>query len=238
MKTNILLPIAGNGQRFIDGGFDTIKPLIKVNGKYLVEKSMESVDYENSNLIFVIREEHNKDFDLSIKLKQTFGNEIQIISLNHTTEGALSTCLFAEEYINNDFPLIIFTPDCYFEPKFSVKRINSEYDGAVSTFLSQNSAHSYVILDENNLVIKAAEKEVISQHAVGGLYYFKTGSTFVKYAKKQIELNLKTKGEFYICPVYNLLINDGLKIGIDKNTKHDVLGTPADLDNYLKKNIK
>lgn len=234
MKTNIVLPIAGNGQRFVDGGYKTIKPLIEFEGKYLIQKSMESIDYENSNLIFIVRNEHVETFNLDLKLKQIFGQEITIIILENQTEGALCTCLFAERYIDNDSPLIIFTPDCYFEPKFSIGRIPENYDGAVSTFSSASSAHSYVQLDSNNLVVKAAEKEVISENAVGGLYYFKRGNVFVKYAKEQIQKNIKTKGEFYICPVYNLLIEDGLKIGIDKNTKHDILGTPEDLDFYLK----
>ena len=30
MKTNLLLPIAGNGQRFIDAGYTSQKPLIEV----------------------------------------------------------------------------------------------------------------------------------------------------------------------------------------------------------------
>ena len=195
---------------------------------------MESIDYENSNLIFIVRNEHVKAFNLDLKLKEIFGQEITIIKLKNPTEGALCTCLFAVSYIDNDSPLIIFTPDCYFEPRFSIERVPSDYDGAVSTFNSTSSAHSYVQLNNDNLVVKAAEKEVISENAVGGLYYFKRGDVFVKYAKEQVQRNIKTKGEFYICPVYNLLIEDGLRIGIDKNTKHDILGTPEDLDFYLK----
>ena len=42
--------------------------------------------------------------------------------------------------------------------------------------------------------------------------------------------DMRTKGEFYIAPVYNLLIDRGKKIGIDKNTRHDILGTPEDLE--------
>ena len=69
MKTNIVLPIAGNGQRFVDKGYKTIKPLIEVNGQYLVEKSMESVDYTEANLIFIVRQEHVDEFDIENKLK-------------------------------------------------------------------------------------------------------------------------------------------------------------------------
>lgn len=233
MKTNIVLPIAGNGQRFVDGGYKTIKPLIEINGKYLVEKSLESVDYKNANLIFIVREEHIKEYDIVTKLRSRFGNLIEIIRVNKITEGALCTCLLAEKYIDNELPLVIFTPDCYFEPKFDPNKVNSKCDGVVAVFHSNSPAHSYVQLDDDGFVTKAAEKEVISEYAVGGLYYFRHGNLFVNYAKKQIEMNMRTKGEFYICPVYNLLIEDGLKIGIDRNSKHDILGTPEDLNRYL-----
>ena len=80
---------------------------------------------------------------------------------------------------------------------------------------------------------ETAEKEVISNDAIGGFYYFKSGKLFVDYANKLIDRKLTTKGEYYIAPVYNLLINDEYKIGIDRNTKHIILGTPADLERYL-----
>jgi len=233
MKTNIVLPIAGNGQRFIDHGYKTIKPLIEIEGKYIVEKSMESLDYLDSNLIFIVRQEHVIEFNIENKLRLKFGENIIVIKVEKITAGALCTCLLAEDFIDNEDHLIIFTPDCYFEPKFHVKDVEEKYDGIVAVFNSKSPAHSYVILDEHGLVIKAAEKEVISNDAVGGLYYFRHGNTFVKYAKKQIELNIKTKGEYYICPVYNFLIENGLKIGIDRNTRHEILGTPEDLKKYI-----
>ena len=55
---------------------------------------------------------------------------------------------------------------------------------------------------------------------------------FVKYAEDLVERNMRSKGEFYICPIYNLLLEDGLKIGVDKNDKHLILGTPEDILAY------
>ena len=233
MKTNIILPIAGHGQRFIDGGYETPKPLIEVDGKYLVEKSMESINTENSNLIFVVRQEHIDTFQIDEKLKDRFGEDIQIVSVDYTTDGAICTCLLAEELVNNDAPLAIFTPDCYFEPHINVSDIDEKYDGLVCVFESQSDAHSFVKLDENGFVTEAKEKEVISNNAVGGFYYFRTGKMFVDYANNMIQQeNMKSKGEYYICPVFNLLLEDGLKIGIDRNSKHIILGTPEDLKRH------
>lgn len=233
MTFNILLPIAGNGQRFVDQGYETIKPLIPVGNQCIIEKAMESIDRANGRLIFVLRKEHADRYSLDVKLKAMFGDSISLLLLDAPTDGALSTCLHAAPLIDNHDPLVIFTPDCHFTPQFSLSRMAGEWDGAVSVFPSRSSAHSYVALDSNDLVVRAAEKEVISSHAVGGLYYFKKGSTFVHFAKEQIRYNMRTKGEFYICPVFNLLINAGMRVGIDRNTQHTVLGTPEDLRQHL-----
>ena len=45
-------------------------------------------------------------------------------------------------------------------------------------------------------------------------------------------LNYKTNilYELDVFTVFNLLINQGFNVGIDKNTRHDILGTPEDLE--------
>ena len=231
-KINVVLPIAGLGQRFIDGGYEIPKPLIKINGKYIIDKALESINHKDLNLFFIVRQEHVDEFNIDTILKEKFGDDIHITIIDYTTDGALCTCLLVEEHINNDEPLVIFTPDCYFEPRFNPKDVDKKYDGMVVVFESDNLAHSYVVLDDNGYVTKAAEKEVISNNAVGGLYYYRKGSDFVKYGYQSIEDNDRVNNEFYICPVFNYLIKDGGKIGIDKNTKHLILGTPDDLKEH------
>ena len=228
-KINLVLPIAGLGQRFIDGGYETPKPLINFKGQYIIERAMDSVAHHNCNLFFIVRQEHIDQFNIDTILKDKFGDNIHITAINYTTEGAVCTCMLIEEYIDNNNELIIFTPDCYFEPQFKPNRIDKKYDGMVVVFNSDSPAHSYVTLNDNGYVTSAAEKEVISNNAVGGLYYYRKGSDFVKYTKQMINDNNRTKNEFYICPVFNYLIKDGGKVGIDKNSFHQILGTPEDL---------
>ena len=230
MKTNLLLPIAGNGQRFIDAGYTSPKPLIEVSGKTILDRSLESIKHDNCNLIFVIRQDHVKEYNLNFVLRSKY-KDCRIIVIPGLTDGALSTCMLAKEHIDNDEPLMIFTPDCYFEPSIDPDKISESLDGLVCVFKSKSPAHSYVRLnDYANLVAETKEKEVISDMAIGGLYYFKQGKMFVESATTMIENNMRSKGEFYIAPVYNLLIDKGYRIGIDRNTRHDILGTPEDLE--------
>jgi ribose 5-phosphate isomerase B len=44
-----------------------------------------------------------------------------------------------------------------------------------------------------------------------------------------VEDEITTNGEFYVCPIYNLLVNDGLKVRIESVQSMHVLGTPEDL---------
>ena len=48
-----------------------------------------------------------------------------------------------------------------------------------------------------------------------------------------IEKNIRVKGEFYVCPVYNEAILDRKKFKIQDCSKMWGLGTPEDLKYYL-----
>ena len=80
---------------------------------------------------------------------------------------------------------------------------------------------------------KVAEKEPISDIATVGVYYWTKGSDYVKYAEQMINKDIRTNGEFYVCPVYNEAILDKKKIKIYNVNSMWGLGTPSDLDIFL-----
>jgi len=225
-KYNLVLPIAGKAQRFIDAGYMMPKPLILAKGKHVIDWSLESVDTSECNLIFIVRLDHIYNFNIDKILKQKFGDDITIISVDHVTQGALETCLLAEGYIDNDTPLYIYTPDVYFGPQFNPSCVG-DADGFLLTFLANSPDHSYTEIDENGVASRVVEKEVISEHANVGLYYFKTGSMFRQYAQEAMDKKLLIKGEYYIAPIYNYMIRDGLKVTACDTEKMHILGTPA-----------
>jgi len=232
-KYNLLLPIAGKAQRFIDQGYTMPKPLIMVKDKHVIDMAVGSIDITDCNLIFAVRLDHINNFSIDAILKQKFGEDIKIVIIDKVTDGSISTCLLAEDLINNDTPLIIYTPDVYFQDQFDPNSIDSELDGFILTFKANSPAHSYVSLDENNLALRTAEKEVISSNAAVGVYYYKTGKMFVEYAKETLDKNIRTNGEFYICPMYNLMIRDAKKVSIQTVKKMHVLGTPPELEFFV-----
>jgi len=232
-KYNLLLPIAGRAQRFLNEGYTMPKPLIMVKDRHIIDLAMESIDTSECNIIFAVRLEHINNFSIDDILREKFGNDIEIVVIDRVTDGSVSTCLLAKEYINNELPLIIYTPDVYFQNTFSPSEIPSNLDGFLLTFKANSPAHSYVELDDEGYATRTAEKEVISQNAAVGVYYYKTGKMFVGYAEEMISKNIRTKNEFYICPMYNLMIRDGAKVSLQTVEKMHVLGTPVELEFFV-----
>ena len=114
-KINLLIPIAGKAQRFLDEGYRMPKPLIMVKDELMIERAMTSVSWEDCNLIFVVRRDHIHSFSIDKILKEKFGKNVSIIATDGITRGTLCTCLLAEDLIDNDNPLLIYTPDVCFE---------------------------------------------------------------------------------------------------------------------------
>ncbi len=238
-KTNILIPIAGRGQRFVDQGYVMPKQLIMVDDKQMIDWSLDSIKKKDEcNLIFAIRRDHISNFSLDKILKTRYGDDIKIIVIDKITRGSVETCLQAEEYIDNDAPLVVYTLDVFFEPFFDPTDIDTSINGSILTFKSNNPAYSYASLDKNKNVIKTAEKEVISENAAVGVYTFTKGSEFVRYAKQMIDLDLTTNNEFYICPLYNLMIQDGCTIKTDDVEKMHLMGTPEELNFFVTHSLK
>ena len=111
---------------------------------------------------------------------------------------------------------------------------SSDIDGGILTFKSIHPKWSYAKIDDTGFVQEVAEKKPISDQATVGVYYWRRGSDYVKYAEKMIESNDRVNGEFYVCPVFNYAIADGKKIKTIGVEKMWGIGTPEDLEVYLR----
>ena len=110
-------------------------------------------------------------------------------------------------------------------------------DGGIVTFTSTHPKWSFAKINENGFVTEVAEKNPISDIATVGVYFWKHGSDYVKYAEEMISKNIRVNNEFYVCPVFNQAINDGKKIRVFNIERMWGIGTPEDL-NYFLENYK
>ena len=232
---NILIPMAGNGQRFINAGYKNPKFLIDILGKPMIEHAAKGLGIDG-NYIYIVQKEHYDKHNLEYVLNSITPN-CKIVTIEDKTDGAAATTLFAEQLIDNDQPLIILNSDQIIEwdSEHFKNFIKKNLDGAIVTFKAEGAQWSYVKMNEFGLINEVAEKKQISNDATAGIYYWSKGSNYVYYAKKMIYKKLKVNNEFYVAPVYNEAIMDNKKIFSFSSNKIWNVGTPDDLEFYIRK---
>jgi HAD superfamily hydrolase (TIGR01509 family) len=235
-KMNILIPMAGAGSRFSQVGYSFPKPLIEVKGKPMIQVVVESLKMD-VNYIYIVQKSHREKYNLDTLLNLITPN-CTIVETEGITEGAACTTLLAEHLINNDNPLLITNSDQFIDwnsTEFMYQMNEKDYDGGIVSFPATHPKWSFAKTDENNIVLEVAEKKPISNKATAGIYYWKNGSDYVKYAKQMIDKDIRVNNEFYVCPIYNEAIQDN-KLIYNFDIEADKmwgLGTPEDLNHYL-----
>jgi dTDP-glucose pyrophosphorylase len=237
-KMNVLIPMAGAGSRFEQAGYTFPKPLIDVNGKPMIQRVVENINIDATH-IFIVQKSHYEKYSLQHTLN-LISPGCKIVQVEGVTEGAACTTLLAKEYINNNNPLVLANSDQYVDwdsSQYMYSCMTDDIDGSILTFNSTHPKWSYAKTNDQGFVTEVAEKKPISENATVGIYFWKKGKDYVECAKSMIEKNIRVNNEFYVCPVYNEAILKHAKIKTFHIEKMWGLGTPEDLDTFLKYDI-
>lgn len=243
--------MAGTGERFLQAGYAMPKPLIRVNGKPIVQYIVEMFDRENDEFIFICNWRHLQHYKMEDYLKNIVPN-CTVLSVPVNTHGPVysvlnSSCL---DLIKDDEEVIVSYCDNPFLLDYTkFKNWLSAYKPAGAIF-SHTGFHphrlsstymAYIKTDTNidyNHVLEIKEKEPYTnnhwdEHASTGTYYFRKGSYIKKYFQELVDKKLcHTNGEYYVTLVYNLLIRDNLKIKVFPTDHVTVFGTPEEVQNF------
>ena len=238
---HIIMPMAGEGSRFAKAGWTTPKPLIELRGVPLFQRAIGSVAIEGVEMkySFIVRQEHIDNQHIDLMIKEILPSA-QVFSVLKTTRGAVETCLVAEPAIDDDDAVVVM--DCDLE--FRSKRYNElvaaalalpadEADGgALVSFESNNPRYSYAAIDDEGRVLRTAEKEPISNHALCGAYFFGSGKDFKRIAHRLIDDGAFGKPEFYVSLLYNYLLAQGKVVRLATMEEYYSYGTPEELQQY------
>lgn len=243
MRTlHIIMPMAGEGSRFLKEGWTVPKPLIQLHGIPLFKRAIGSLELEDIEMkySFIVRQEHIDKYAIDKRIKDYLPTA-NVYSVLKTTRGAVETCLLAKKGIDKDDAIIVMDCDLEFRSqefitiiKESLSKTIEEVDGgALVSFQSNMSKYSYAQVDENNKVLRTAEKEVISNHALCGAYFFSKAEGFLLAAYRLLnEVNF-SKPEFYISLLYNYLLQNGETVQLAEMEEYYSYGTPEELCKYL-----
>lgn len=237
---NIVLPIAGRGSRFVKEGYKLPKPLIPIHGIPMIELVVRNIRPSSPHTFtFIVQQEHIDLFNIDVTLNR-IAPGCSIIPVSHVTQGAACTVLLAKDLINNNDSLMLVNSDQWVDiniDDYLSKMEDPKIDGLIMTMTANDPKWSYVGFNKEGEMNRVVEKEVISNEATVGIYNFKRGKDFVNAAEEMIGRDLKVNGEFYIAPVYNILLEKNMEftvynVGSERNGMYG-LGIPDDLNTFL-----
>lgn len=234
----IIITMAGAGKRFRDAGYNVPKYMIEAKGKTLFEWSMESLrDYNKhtSKYLFVVKAEDNACKFIESKCDSIGIKNIDIIELNHTTDGQATTCMLAMRHCNSNEAVMVYNIDTYVEA-FAMKYEDVSGDGYIPCFFAEGSHWSFVKLNSDGKAIEVREKKRISDNCTLGAYYFSSAALYEELYEEYYTDNKHMKNnEKYIAPLYNLMIEKGMAVTISiiDSKKVHVLGTPEELEIFI-----
>ena len=188
-------------------------------GELLIERIMRACgSLGQARLIFAVREQdvrrHHLDNVIALAAPCA-----EIVRIRGTTAGAACTALLAIGHIDAEEELLILNANEFIDEDYG--QILAAFrtrglDGGVAVFPSLHPRYSYVRLDEDELVVEAAEKRPISRNATAGFYWYRKGGEFVRSVQQMIRKDAHTDDVFYICPAFNEMILQQARIGIHR----------------------
>ena len=96
----------------------------------------------------------------------------------------------------------------------------------------QNPRYSYAEVDDEGRVLRTAEKDPISSHALCGSYFFGSGKDFKRIAHQLLVDGTHGKAEFYVSLLYNYLLAEGKVVRLAPMEEYYSYGTPEELTYY------
>lgn len=231
----ILIPLAGNGQRFKDDGYKLPKPLVKVLGVPLCFPAIGCLKEKAGDEVWVAYREELDEYDFRGIVTREFAH-VKFVTLKYPTRGPVETVLCAlREMGDLSEPVLVMDGDTFYENRDVLHLAkNSGRPNAVFYFETKDEQpiFSYVKLGEDFRVIDIKEKDKISNYACSGVYLFESGDFLLRACELLLSIKKENNTEYYISDLYKLMLNEGGVVGSIDAGSPICIGTPVQLKTF------
>jgi len=205
--------MAGRGSRLRPHTLTVPKPLIPIAGKPIVHRLVEDIakviDQPIDEIAFIIHESFGSDVEEDlIKIAESLGTKGTIYYQNEAL-GTAHAILCAKESMTG--PIVVAYADTLFRADFS---LDTTADSVIWVKqVVDPSAFGVVKLNEKNEIIDFVEKpkEFVSDLAIIGIYYFKSGETLREELQYLIDNNVVKGGEYQLTDALENMKQKGMK---------------------------
>jgi glucose-1-phosphate thymidylyltransferase len=212
----LIIPMAGMGKRLRPHTLDIPKPLVKIAGKPIVERIVESINRIDSvtieEIIFIIGnfgskvEEQLKDIAKNFNSKATIcyqkdalGTAHAISCANNALNGEIIVAFADTLFFGN------MKPDIHSDGNIWVKEVDDP------------SKFGVVKTNEKNIITDFIEKpkDNISNKAIIGIYYFKQAENLKREIDYIIQNDIRGNNEYQLTDALENLKSKGMQFSVN-----------------------
>jgi NDP-sugar pyrophosphorylase family protein len=239
-KIQLVIPMAGRGQRFSTAGYTELKPLIAIHGVPMISIVLANLYNELIGDVILIAQRETMETGLLQKLAKNYPIPVHVISVDEVTDGPADSVKRARPLISDQAPLVIANSDQYLDcdlTDFYSNLLHTNCSGSILTMQDSDPKWSYVKIDTDGRALEVREKQVISSNATVGIYGFKSAALAWNLFDRMWANDDRTNQEFYVAPSYNYVLPDEnpvtvFDLGPVGSVMHG-LGIPEDLESFL-----
>lgn len=182
----VVIPMAGEGERFAKAGFSQPKPFIDVAGETMIERVLDDLHLRNAKYVLIAQRTHLEACSEDMIRLMSRPN-VSIVPIDGPTEGTAATVLLARHEISRDAPLLIANCDQLVDVDlqgFVDDCISRDLDGSILVFKDEqrDPKWSFARVNADRTVTEVKEKVAISDYATVGLYLFRRGENYLDWA--------------------------------------------------------
>tara|TARA_B100000965_G_C19579668_1_gene752949 strand:+ start:191 stop:1198 length:1008 start_codon:yes stop_codon:yes gene_type:complete len=209
---NIIIPMAGRGSRLRPHTLTTPKPLISFAGKSIVQRLVEDIvnvcNEKIDEIAFIIGDFGEQVENDLLDIASSLGAQGQIVYQDKPL-GTAHAILCARNSLKGN--VVVAFADTLFKADFT---LNKNHDGIIwVNKIEDPSAFGVVKVNDQKIITDFVEKpeKFVSDLAIIGIYYFKSGENLENELQYLIDNNIKDKGEYQLTNALENMKNKGLR---------------------------
>ena len=222
----IIMPCAGLSTRF-----PNMRPkylLSDYNNRLMIENAAKNF-IGKYNITIAILKQHNEMFNAENKLREAFGDKVNIVVLDEPTSGpadtVYQTIMKAKYFFTSVSPMLIKDCDGFYDTDLVdgnaiyVSKLSKNPD------IRNAPAKSYTITNEQGIITSVVEKQIVSNSFCVGGYQF---ASIGEYVDTFEELKGNATSEIFVSNIIDYMISNG-KVFNEKEVENFIdVGTADD----------
>lgn len=241
----IVVPMAGLGQRFVDAGYQLPKPLVPVDGVPMFVRAVEELPRAD-RYVFVVHPDHVRDHRIDTVISRHFPGGRVVVTPGLTRGQACTVRLACAELDPHDSVLVAACDNShlYDAGRFAEVVRDESLASLIWTYrndqrvLVKPTAHGWVdVVGASNAVKRVSCKvplsaTPLSDHAISGCFWFRSAAELRELIDASVAAGDTVNNEFYLDTIPNRLVQAGRRVEVFEVEKYIGWGTPQDLEDY------